>query len=104
MRKDNFNRALVLMHRTLGGPESMVPPPPPQMMVNQPVAMDMQMVPPPAQLEFKELVSQKCAERGIMFVPMPGRREAGKQVSILNPILIAITHYTPFVRLGVSCR
>lgn len=70
------------MHRTLGGPETMVPPAP-QMMANQPApptAMDMQMVPPPAQLEFKELVSQKCAERGIMFVPMPGRREAGKQV------------------------
>lgn len=71
------------MHRTLGGPDTMVPPPV-QMLINQPQpsAMDMQMVPPPAQLEFKELVSQKCAERGIMFVPMPGRREAGKQVRV----------------------
>lgn len=44
-----------------------------------PSLMDLQIVPPP-QLDFKELVSQKCAERGIIFAPMPGRREAGKQV------------------------
>lgn len=34
----------------------------------------------PAQLEFKELVSQRCAELGIIFAPLPGRREMGKQV------------------------
>lgn len=44
-----------------------------------PALMDLQIEPPP-QLEFKELVLQKCAERGIIFAPMPGRREMGKQV------------------------
>lgn len=44
-----------------------------------PILMDMQPLPTP-QLEFKELVSQKCAERGIIFAPLPGRREQGKQI------------------------
>lgn len=44
-----------------------------------PALMDLQIT-PPVQLEFKELVSQKCAERGVIFAPMPGRREFGKQV------------------------
>lgn len=53
-----------------------------------PALMDLQII-PPLQLEFKEMVSQKCAERGIIFAPMPGRREAtGKQVNILFFICI----------------
>lgn len=47
-----------------------------------PALMDLQIV-PPVQLEFKELVSQKCSERGIIFAPMPGRRESGKQVRFI---------------------
>lgn len=65
------------MHRSSG---LAVPVDPPQQSKVQPPAlMDLQIVPPP-QLDFKDLVSQKCAERGIIFAPMPGRREAGKQV------------------------
>lgn len=52
-----------------------------------PALMDLQIVPPP-QLEFKEMVSQKCAERGIIFAPMPGRRESGKQVWTKEKIII----------------
>lgn len=101
--KEQFNRALGLMQRTLGAgdaPPMMAPsnpmpipmhhpprghaPPPPPMMSMPPMMVDhmqqLVVVPPPPQLDFRELVSQKCAERGIMFVPMPGRREQGKQV------------------------
>lgn len=77
------------MHRSTGMevPSNMQPPPPPSLHIETnarlapppPALMDLQIAPPP-QLEFKELVSQKCAERGIIFAPMPGRREQGKQV------------------------
>lgn len=80
---EHFRRALELMQRSTGAglPSNIqmptqiiepVAPPPPSL-------MDMQLASAP-QLEFKELVSQKCAERGIIFAPMPGRREQGKQV------------------------
>lgn len=82
------------MQRTLGGMEQPGIPPsvqtPPQMayqtqqIVPPPMELQqqhkLQVAPPPPQLDFRELVSQKCAERGIMFVPMPGRREQGKPV------------------------
>lgn len=83
---EHFRRALELMHRSTG--MEMPPNPTPTMHVDPtsrlqvpppPALMDLQIVPPP-QLEFKELVSQKCAERGIIFAPMPGRRVNGKQV------------------------
>uniref|UniRef100_A0A6B2EKK5 Putative tuftelin-interacting protein tip39 n=1 Tax=Phlebotomus kandelakii TaxID=1109342 RepID=A0A6B2EKK5_9DIPT len=87
--KEHFRRALEIMHRAtatpipmmgidsgiptidLTGPPSVVPPPP--------SLLDLQLQPPVA-MEFKELVLQKCSERGIIFAPMPGRREMGKQV------------------------
>lgn len=75
--KEHFRRALELMQRSTGSligessaPTSSLPVPP--------KLMDLQ-IPPPS-MEFKDLVSQKCAERGIIFAPMPGRREMGKQV------------------------
>lgn len=102
--KEHFRRALEMMHRAtdtvmpspniggMGGlgigqttpiptmpnlatqppPPVIVPPPPPSL-------MDLQ-IPLPVQLEFKDLVSRKCAEKGILFVPLPGRREHGKQI------------------------
>lgn len=101
---EHFRRALELMHRSTGIdmpppsnmghnlppplniPQLNIPPPinipPPPMMesnLRPPALMDLQIA-PPLQLEFKEIVSQKCAERGIIFAPMPGRREQGKQV------------------------
>lgn len=87
---EHFRRALELMHRSTGQevPANMQPPPPASGHIEAntrliapppPALMDLQIAPPP-QLEFKELVSQKCAERGIIFAPMPGRREQGKQV------------------------
>lgn len=83
--KEQLRRALDLMQRSSGVilPANMqipvqniepIAPPPPSLShhhIGQPA---------PPQLEFKELVSQKCAERGIIFAPMPGRREHGKQV------------------------
>uniref|UniRef100_A0AAG5DHQ3 G-patch domain-containing protein n=1 Tax=Anopheles atroparvus TaxID=41427 RepID=A0AAG5DHQ3_ANOAO len=84
--KECFRKALELMQRSIGivsGPQSgsnsptpiePIPPPP-----APPSLLDLPIDAQPT-LEFKELVSQKCAERGIIFAPMPGRRELGKQV------------------------
>ncbi|KAH8403014.1 hypothetical protein KR222_003144 [Zaprionus bogoriensis] len=83
--KEHLRRALDMLHRATDAvlqPAAAAPPPPmppapapgllaPVMLVD---------VASPAQLEFKELVSQKCAELGIIFVPLPGRRELGKQI------------------------
>ncbi|XP_031624957.1 septin-interacting protein 1 [Contarinia nasturtii] len=83
--KEHFRRALDLMQRSTGAilPSNMqIPTPIIEPIVNvppPPSLMDLHIAPAP-QLEFKELVSQKCAERGIIFAPMPGRREHGKQV------------------------
>lgn len=91
--KEHLRRALEIMHRatdqistnipmnTAGniGPNitaTPVPPPPqppPPPIIDLPIAA-------PAQLDFKELVSRKCAERGVLFAPLPGRRELGKQI------------------------
>lgn len=83
--KEHFRRALELMQRSTEGrlPQNMQMPTP--IMETMPIApppptlMDLQVASAP-QLEFKDLLSQKCAERGIIFAPMPGRRENGKQV------------------------
>lgn len=101
--KEHLRRALEIMHRAtdtvlptpnIGGIGGMgighqaapIPPmpnitaqPPPPLTVPPPPLMDLQ-IPLPVQLEFKDLVSRKCAEKGILFVPMPGRREHGKQI------------------------
>lgn len=82
--KEHFRRALEMMQRSTGAglPSMQMPTPIIEPIVNAPPPpslMDLQVGPAP-QLEFKELVSQKCAERGIIFAPMPGRRELGKQV------------------------
>ncbi|XP_063699786.1 septin-interacting protein 1-like [Culicoides brevitarsis] len=82
--KDHFRRALELMSRACGvtAPDTdNVPTPPPAPIIGDslPSLMDIRVGAPP-QLEFKEIVSQRCAERGIIFAPMPGRRENGKQV------------------------
>lgn len=83
---EHFRRALELMHRSTGVPMPAAPTPAPIVIEptaisvpHPPALMDLQIATPP-QLEFKELVSQKCSERGIIFAPMPGRREFGKQV------------------------
>lgn len=82
--KENFQRALEIMHRSTDAsiPSNMqipVPEPMPAPPQIKPL-MDIHIASAPPKLEFKELVSQKCAERGIIFAPMPGRRESGKQV------------------------
>ena len=94
--KEHLRRALEMMHRAtdqitnpinigpvggnIGANITATPvPPPPQPPPPPPSLLDLQ-VPAPAQLEFKELVSRKCAERGVLFAPLPGRRELGKQI------------------------
>lgn len=80
--KEHFRRALELMQRATGATpiaiETLAAPSPPRIS-KPPSLLDLQ-IQPPAAIEFKELVSQKFAERGIIFAPMPGRREKGKQV------------------------
>lgn len=78
---EHFRRALELMHRSTGAPmPTGATPAPAPIVVDPPPALMALQIAPPLQLEFKEMVSQKCAERGIIFAPMPGRREFGKQV------------------------
>lgn len=102
------------MHRSTGLPvdpttSHLIPPPPPNIGaaaaavaaaaaigLPPPALMDLDII-PPLHLEFKELISHKCAERGIIFAPMPGRREAGKQVWFffllnINRFLIIFCH------------
>ncbi|ALC38796.1 sip1 [Drosophila busckii] len=83
--KEHLRRALDMLHRatdvvlqpTTAIPPPPMPPPPAPLLITPMMLVD---VAPPAQLEFKELVSQKCAELGIIFAPLPGRRELGKQI------------------------
>ncbi|KAJ6647494.1 Septin-interacting protein 1 [Pseudolycoriella hygida] len=84
---ENFRRALELMHRSTGLPQVDQPSIPTP--IQPPALMDLQ-ISPPQQLEFKELVSQKCSERSILFAPMPGRRESGKQVYRVGKIFCYI--------------
>lgn len=82
--KEHFRRALELMHRSVNnvgsGIQVQTPIIEPIVTLSSiPKLADLQIGTAP-QLEFKELVSQKCAERGIIFALMPGRREQGKQV------------------------
>jgi tuftelin-interacting protein 11 len=74
---EHFRRALELMQRATGMPISM-----PEPIISQPPThLDINLIPQSnLNLDYKEIVSQKCAERGIIFAPMPGRRENGKQV------------------------
>ncbi|XP_030555766.1 septin-interacting protein 1 [Drosophila novamexicana] len=83
--KEHLRRALDMLHRATDAvlQPTTAPPPPMPPVAPAPVLLAPVMlvdVMPPAQLEFKELVSQKCAELGIIFAPLPGRRELGKQI------------------------
>uniref|UniRef100_A0A336M495 CSON002687 protein n=1 Tax=Culicoides sonorensis TaxID=179676 RepID=A0A336M495_CULSO len=82
--KDHFRRALELMSRACGVATQMeIEAPPPPIISTDPSKLPSLMdvrIPAAPQLEFKEVVSQRCAERGIIFAPMPGKRENGKQV------------------------
>ncbi|KAH8377626.1 hypothetical protein KR093_006322 [Drosophila rubida] len=82
--KEHLRRALEMLHRatdavlqTSSAPPPPMPPAPAPVLLAPVLLVD---VVQPAQLEFKELVSQKCAELGIIFAPLPGRRELGKQI------------------------
>lgn len=80
--KEHFRAALQLMHNSTETslPSNLqIPNIEPPISLQAQSLLDLQMSSAP-QLEFKELVSQKCAEREIIFAPMPGRRELGKQV------------------------
>lgn len=83
---EHFRRALELMSRATGVsfpsmPEP-TPPPPPQL-------MDLNMGALP-NLDLREIVSQKCAERSIIFAPMPGRRDNGKQIYRIGKLFCCI--------------
>lgn len=92
---EHFRRALELMQRATG---ITIPTQPPEPEIKPPSLMDLNIVPPP-NLEFKEMVSQKCAEREIIFAPMPGRREKGKQVYRIGKLFCYIEKSVCFVSL-----
>lgn len=89
--KEHLRRALEIMHRATG---SAMPAQPQVEVVSQPTVISSGgggLAPPPVPvIEFKELVSQKCADRGIIFAPTPGRRENGKQVYRLGKMFCYI--------------
>lgn len=93
---EHFRRALELMQRATGVTIPSQTPQPTE--VKPPSLMDLNIVPPP-NLEFKEMVSQKCAEREIIFAPMPGRREKGKQVYRIGKLFCYIEKSVCFVSL-----
>jgi tuftelin-interacting protein 11 len=93
---EHFRRALELMSRATGVSIPQQAPEP--MELKPPSLMDLKVVPPP-NLEFKEMVSQKCAEREIIFAPMPGRREKGKQVYRVGKLFCYIEKSVCFVSL-----
>lgn len=93
---EHFRRALELMQRATGVTIPTQAPEPTE--VKPPSLMDLNIVPPP-NLEFKEMVSQKCAEREIIFAPMPGRREKGKQVYRIGKLFCYIEKSVCFVSL-----
>lgn len=113
--KESFRRALELMHRSTDAsiPLNMQIPIPEQIPAPHTIRplMDIQIAAVPPKLEFKELVSQKCAERGIIFAPMPGRREGGKQVYRVgkmfcyidrNVLLITDGSFTNWVPVSIA--
>lgn len=75
---EQFRRALDLMSRATGMSFPAMPEPIPESRVPLSL-MDIKVAPLP-NLDLRDLVSQKCAERSIIFVQVPGRRENGKQV------------------------
>ena len=91
-----FRRALDLMQRATG--ITLPSQASEQVEIKPPSLMDLNIVPPP-NLEFKEMVSQKCAEREIIFAPMPGRREKGKQVYRVGKLFCYIEKSVCFVSL-----
>lgn len=92
---EHFRRALELMQRATG---VTITPTAEPAEAKPPSLMDLNIVPPP-NLEFKEMVSQKCAEREIIFAPMPGRREKGKQVYRVGKLFCYIEKSVCFVSL-----
>ncbi|KAI8038238.1 septin-interacting protein 1 [Drosophila gunungcola] len=98
--KEHLRRALEMMHRAsdaLLQPTVSATPPPP--VPPSPVMM-MDLIHPPAQLEFKELVSQQCADLGIIFAPLPGRREMGKQIYRVGKLFCYIDRHVCMVSDG----
>jgi len=91
--KEHLRRALEMMHRASDALlQPTVTPTPPPPVPPAPVMMMDHLIHPPAQLEFKELVSQQCADLGIIFAPLPGRREMGKQVTEWICFLFKYSH------------
>ena len=106
-----MNQALEMMNRAVSGgtPMSMQPgafeamrylasresshspsatPPPPSAPPPPPPAPSISNVHIPE--NFKDLLSQKCAERGILFAPMPGRFHEGKQMYRCGNVVVYI--------------
>ncbi|EDW54403.1 septin-interacting protein 1 [Drosophila sechellia] len=98
--KEHLRRALEIMHRASDALlQPTVTPTPPPPVPPAPVIM-MDLIHPPAQLEFKELVSQQCADLGIIFAPLPGRREMGKQIYRVGKLFCYIDRHVCMVSDG----
>lgn len=77
---EHFRRALDLMSRATGMSFPAMPEPIQESRLPASSLMDIKVTAALPNLDLRDLVSQKCAERSIIFVQVPGRRENGKQV------------------------
>ncbi|XP_050520902.1 tuftelin-interacting protein 11 [Daktulosphaira vitifoliae] len=75
--KGQFHAALDIMSRAVGGPSMPAPPPPPTIHGGLAEAVRTATQMPHG---FKELVQKRCEERGILWMPIPGRYREAKQI------------------------
>ncbi|XP_017063015.2 septin-interacting protein 1 [Drosophila eugracilis] len=98
--KEHLRRALEMMHRASDALlQPTVAPTPPPPVPPAPVMM-MDLIHTPVQLEFKELVAQQCADLGIIFAPLPGRREMGKQIYRVGKLFCYIDRHVCMISDG----
>ena len=69
------------------------PPPPPAPQMSGSVSMA-----PQVPETFRELVANKCGERGILFMPVPGRNHEGKQIYRCGNSMVYIDRTNIFVQ------
>jgi hypothetical protein len=76
-----------------GNQASAIPPPLPPAMLNPAVTL----AEPPVPQGFRELVEYRCAQQGILFVPLANRRQSGRPVFRVGNVLCYFDRQVAFV-------